>query len=188
MTGMLGPLHGAMADGAEPSTGEIAAAALPTESAEPVAGAESTPPADPAEPSSTGRTSTRRPLPEGAVSVADEILGRSAGSNRPVVAVRVGDTVHELGDRPLVFGRRPDADVVVVPDGRVSRRHAAIEYDQSTPVVRDVGSTNGTQVRRDGTTIVVGSTPVPLRVGDVVLTIDGLVLGTVVASPSGAAR
>jgi EmrB/QacA subfamily drug resistance transporter len=44
-----------------------------------------------------------------------------------------------------VLGRDTDADVVLQdPEGRLSRRHARIRLDEGTPVVEDLGSTNGT--------------------------------------------
>jgi pSer/pThr/pTyr-binding forkhead associated (FHA) protein len=83
-----------------------------------------------------------------------------------------GHTV-EVADRPLSIGRDPDCDIVV-PDARVSRRHAEVR-----PVVGggaevvDLGSSNGTFV--DGTRV---TEPVPLtagqslQVGDTVLRAD----------------
>ncbi|MCB0965473.1 MAG: FHA domain-containing protein [Ilumatobacter sp.] len=165
---MLGPLIGSMAtdSSAEPDDAPIAAVDR----------------ADPSDDGAGVRPVGVRPIDGRVLEVADDILGRRP-ADRVSVAVRVGDDVHELVDRPLVFGRRPDRDVIVVADGRVSRRHAAVERRAGTPVVVDAGSTNGTQLRRDGVTIVVGAEAVPLRIDDVILTIDGVVLGTVVAVP-----
>ncbi len=57
-----------------------------------------------------------------------------------------------LDDRPLavtraetIFGRAPDCDVVL-HDKSVSRVHAAILLGGSGPVIRDLGSRNGTRV------------------------------------------
>jgi hypothetical protein len=50
-----------------------------------------------------------------------------------------------ISETPLVIGRLPDCDVVLV-DPNVSRRHAEIVRVNGEIVVRDLGSTNGIKV------------------------------------------
>ena len=57
-------------------------------------------------------------------------------------------------------GRAPDCDVVV-PSPRVSRYHAELTVDGQGARVRDLGSTNGTQVNDQWV-----SAPVAVAVGD----------------------
>jgi len=53
-----------------------------------------------------------------------------------------------LDDDEVVSGRHPDSDIFL-DDVTVSRRHAEFLYRDGKFVVRDVGSLNGTYVRRD---------------------------------------
>jgi hypothetical protein len=65
----------------------------------------------------------------------------------------------------IILGRVRDSDVVI-SDAEVSRRHASITWERGQPVIRDLGSTNGTfvngvritgpQALRDGDTIGLG--------------------------------
>jgi hypothetical protein len=73
---------------------------------------------------------------------------------------------YQLTGPVTVIGRGSDADVVLDDPG-VSRRHAEIRLEQDGPVVRDLGSTNGTFVDgersgaarlRDGSVITIGRT------------------------------
>jgi len=69
----------------------------------------------------------------------------------------------------IIIGRVAGSDVVI-NDSEVSRRHASITWERGQPVIRDVGSTNGTlvngvritgpQALRDGDTIGLGKIPV----------------------------
>jgi MoxR-like ATPase len=54
--------------------------------------------------------------------------------------------VFSLGDRPVVIGRDPQADIVLHPDSAASRRHAEIYPDGRGWRIRDLGSVNGTIV------------------------------------------
>ncbi|MBL8956283.1 MAG: FHA domain-containing protein [Myxococcaceae bacterium] len=64
------------------------------------------------------------------------------------------------GSLQLIVGRSPDCDVVLV-DAAVSQKHAAIEWDGRTGVLRELGSANGTFLNG----IRIGSRAV-LRTGD----------------------
>ena len=55
------------------------------------------------------------------------------------------DLTPHIGAGPVLVGRDP-ASAIVLADPTVSRRHAEIEVDGETCVVRDLGSTNGTYV------------------------------------------
>ncbi len=46
----------------------------------------------------------------------------------------------------VIFGRDAEADGIALPSLRVSRRHAVLSWRKNRFVLRDLGSTNGTQV------------------------------------------
>jgi hypothetical protein len=80
----------------------------------------------------------------GTVAIAVESLPEPA---RLALRVRRGmppDRMVAL-DRPVVVGRDPSCDLVLV-DGRVSRRHLEIVPDGGTLRMRDLGSSNGTSL------------------------------------------
>ena len=85
-----------------------------------------------------------------------------------------GGGIHPLPRGELVVGRGAVADVRI-RDPDVSRRHAAVAVSGAGVSVRDLGSTNGTQL--DG--VPVGAQPVPflvdqqVRVGESTLTLAG---------------
>ena len=56
-----------------------------------------------------------------------------------------GEVLPLAAGRPLVIGRRADADLQLRDDG-VSRRHASIEVAGEGAILRDLGSANGTWV------------------------------------------
>jgi len=62
---------------------------------------------------------------------------------------------------------RVDCDIVFANDGRISRRHAIISYDEARRVyqITDLGSSNGVFVREDP---IPAKIPVDLKSGDVV--------------------
>lgn len=70
----------------------------------------------------------------------------------------------------VVFGRGPNADVCFPNDEYMSPRHAQAFSDRSGQVwIRDLGSTNGTRVTRNGVTIKCEmGTPYPIRPGDTI--------------------
>jgi len=68
---------------------------------------------------------------------------------------------HPLVASRTVIGRGSDADITI-PDAGTSRKHVEILWDGERAMVRDLGSTNGTQLN--------GS-----RVGEAALPVDGVV-------------
>lgn len=79
-----------------------------------------------------------------------------------------GRAVYPIRHNRAVVGRAETADVVI-PDERVSRRHALIWREGGEARVRDLGSSNGTTV--DGAPVGTGSTP--LNDGSVI-TVGGI--------------
>jgi hypothetical protein len=117
-------------------------------------------------------------LGAGMVLVSGEMV-RATESTKAQLVLPDGHTV-ELGAKPLIVGRLPDAGLVL-GDPNVSRYHAefrpvagagdaATEYE-----VSDMGSTNGTKVNgiilsraqtlRDGDTVTVGATTIRFERG-----------------------
>jgi hypothetical protein len=80
-------------------------------------------------------------LKVGDVAVSTEFVG---GESQPRLLADDGRSF-VIGDRPLVIGRSPDADVVI-NDNNVSRRHAEVWRTSEGLAVRDLQSTNGTFV------------------------------------------
>ncbi|MFO7548216.1 MAG: FhaA domain-containing protein [Acidimicrobiia bacterium] len=74
----------------------------------------------------------------------------------------LGTGVFEVGHNRAIVGRS-DACDVVIPDPRVSRRHAVVWRRDGHARIRDLGSSNGTAV--DG--LAVGPDPVDLEDGSV---------------------
>jgi diguanylate cyclase (GGDEF)-like protein len=68
-----------------------------------------------------------------------------------------GEVLPLAAGKPLVIGRRADADLQLRDDG-VSRRHASIEVAGEGAILRDLGSANGTWVE--------GRRAVEARLGD----------------------
>ena len=66
----------------------------------------------------------------------------------------------ELGDKPVVVGRSPEADIVLADD-KVSRFHCGVRIDHGIAMVKDLGSRNGTYVNAQRI-----DAPTPLRTGD----------------------
>jgi hypothetical protein len=63
----------------------------------------------------------------------------------PAELVLPGGGRLEIGEERVVIGRLPECSVVL-NDPNVSRRHAEIQRYEEDVVIRDLGSTNGTQV------------------------------------------
>jgi len=59
--------------------------------------------------------------------------------------VEIAGTAHTLAKGRTVIGRGSDADITI-PDAGTSRRHVEILWDGERAMVRDMGSTNGTQL------------------------------------------
>jgi pSer/pThr/pTyr-binding forkhead associated (FHA) protein len=86
-----------------------------------------------------------------------------------------------VGRRPsaALGGVPPDARMVTVPSPGhdVSRNHLEVRVDGGRVTARDLGSTNGTRLRRSGGTVqLVAGQAHPLREGDVALLGDGVEL------------
>lgn len=123
------------------------------------------------------------PVSGAALDVADAILG-SASRQAEQAPVRLvvcrDDERADLDDgAEIVIGRGVEC-FVPSTDGRVSRRHARISTNGARVTVTDLGSSNGTTVRRGGDHVVVGDLPVELRAGDELVTIDDVVLARIV--------
>src|SRR4051812_46646541 len=56
-----------------------------------------------------------------------------------------GGTEYDIGADELVVGSGPDSDIFV-QDPTVSRRHFGVSHKEQQYLIRDLGSTNGTQV------------------------------------------
>jgi hypothetical protein len=109
-----------------------------------------------------------------------------AAEPAPVMEVSTGQRV-ELG-RSTVVGRRPsgaaggfppDARMVAVPSPGhdISRNHVEVRVEAGRGTVRDLGSTNGTRLRRAGSTVrLVADQELPLRNGDVAELGEGIEL------------
>jgi diguanylate cyclase (GGDEF)-like protein len=106
------------------------------------------------------------------ISAKDELAKPvSKDRDRAYLIVLAGASVGEmykLTKRKVVIGRGSQADIHVVDDG-ISRRHAEIENDGESMLIRDLGSTNGTYCNgeritehalEDGDKIQVGSTTI----------------------------
>ena len=140
-------------------------------------------------------TLNARPIGAAALSIADQLLGtQPAGDDHPEnppavvgepeAAVRVQGALAPVTDEPLVLGRARTA-FRPSDDARISRRHCAIQAIDGVPHVVDLGSKNGTQIKRGGARIVVESHPVALRTGDVVVTIESVVLAEISSRRAG---
>jgi hypothetical protein len=85
----------------------------------------------------------------------------------------VGDVTYPLAKPVTVIGRGTDVDLRVDDPG-VSRRHAEVALAGGSPVLRDLGSTNGTFLDgvkvaqaslHDGAVVTIGSTALTYRAG-----------------------
>ncbi len=133
------------------------------------------------------------PVSQAALNLADQILGGSATTAtepsesvstsvdgaRPLLAVCRGDEETMLAPGvDIILGRGADCFAPSV-DGRVSRRHAKLTIGDAGPVVVDLGSANGTVIRRTGEVVAVGGLPVEVQPGDQLVTIDDVLLAQI---------
>lgn len=122
----------------------------------------------------TAAPSLALPEPEQAHNLSDSVAVPVDGGE----AVRgprldVGGVEVELQyDREMIVGRIPGAEGLVVDDPTVSRRHSAVHWTEAGVVVRDLASSNGTQIIRGNSRLVVDGTPVLLQTGDTVASGD----------------
>jgi hypothetical protein len=87
------------------------------------------------------------------------------------IVLKAGNRVREFNKGRVVVGRARDVDFRV-DDGNVSRRHAAIYWDDGRVMVQDLESTNGTMVNGyPVTTTVLRPTDV-LVIGDCRITVE----------------
>jgi len=97
---------------------------------------------------------------------------RGAPAQAVVIAGRSSGTAIRLGERNVVLGRGPDADLRI-DDEYISSRHAVLRLHDGTWYAEDLGSTNGTFVGgarihgptevRTGSHVRLGKTTVELR-------------------------
>lgn len=94
---------------------------------------------------------------------------RSAARRLVVTEGALTGTTISLGDNPVTLGRADDSTLVITDD-YASSRHARLVPGETSWMVEDLGSTNGTYL---GNAKVVRPTPVPLgqpiRIGKTVL-------------------
>ena len=98
--------------------------------------------------------------------------GSKVGDGLPCYRLAIlGDKVKHvhLGEEAII-GKDPECDIAMPDDGFVSRRHARISHSDSTFLLEDLGSANGTllRIRRSimlevGDEIVVGKTVLRLE-------------------------
>ncbi|MBM7115452.1 FHA domain-containing protein [Archangium primigenium] len=120
----------------------------------------------------TGRSTSVRPVSP-SKRPGSALAKRPGGAAPPADAAEEGLTLKGLTGpwankrypltSKLVVGRQPPA-AVVFDDDSVSRRHAEVEDTPQGPMVRDLGSANGTFLNGEP----VGKEPQPLLPGDVI--------------------
>jgi hypothetical protein len=108
----------------------------------------------------------RASVPLGAVAIeVEEAAARDAHFSLRMVKGVPPDRVYSI-EGAIRVGRGDESEIVLV-DPSVSRAHAIVEVDGAQPVVRDLGSTNGTFVNgrrvsvealRDGDELLFGNT------------------------------
>lgn len=73
--------------------------------------------------------------------------GSQVGSQRPLLHVMFqGRTIPIEGDE-FIIGRGAKTSDLPIKDGNISRRHAAVVFQQGAFYIRDLGSTNGIEYR-----------------------------------------
>ncbi len=126
----------------------------------------------------TSRKSRRRRPPD--IAPPPPVIGavgnrpappRAAASPRQLVVTEgsLRGTTITLGNAPISIGRAPES-TLVIDDEYASSRHARLVRHGERWVVEDLGSTNGTFVRRERLTAPVPvDVRVPIRIGRTVL-------------------
>jgi hypothetical protein len=93
------------------------------------------------------------------------------GLARRVIIVSSGDRVREFTQSRVILGRSKEADVRI-EDPNVSRKHAAIYWNNGRLMLEDLGSTNGTMVNGYPVTTTVLRPQDVVAIGDSRLTVD----------------
>jgi hypothetical protein len=104
-----------------------------------------------------------------------EVLGakqsQDMGLARRVIVITSGDDVREFTQSRVVLGRSKDADLRI-DDPNVSRKHAAIYWNDGRLILEDLGSTNGTLVNGYPVTSTVLRPRDLVAIGDSRLTVE----------------
>lgn len=87
-------------------------------------------------------TDSKLPAPTQVIAASE---AEQLGLARRVIVVRAGDVVREFSQSRVVLGRGREADFRV-DDANVSRKHAALYWNEGRLMLDDLGSTNGTLV------------------------------------------
>jgi hypothetical protein len=104
-----------------------------------------------------------------------EVLGATQaeglGLARRVIVITSGDRVEEFTQSRVVLGRSKEADLRI-DDPNISRKHAAIYWNDDRLVIEDLGSTNGTLVNGYPVTSTVLRPRDVVAIGDSRLTVE----------------
>ncbi len=91
------------------------------------------------------RPATLPTVSKGGTTVIPPAQAAELGLAHHTIVLKAGNRVREFNKGRVIVGRARDADFRV-DDANVSRRHAAIYWDDGRIMVQDLGSTNGTMV------------------------------------------
>jgi hypothetical protein len=115
----------------------VAAAAAPA-----AAGAAGAVAAGGAAAAAVAATDSKLPAPTQVIAANE---AEQLGLARRVIVVRAGEVVREFSQSRVVLGRGREADFRI-DDSNVSRKHAALYWNEGRLMLDDLGSTNGTLV------------------------------------------
>jgi hypothetical protein len=93
------------------------------------------------------------------------------GLARRTIVITMGDQVQEFTQSRVVLGRSKEADLRI-DDSNVSRKHAAIYWNDDRLMLEDLGSTNGTLVNGYPITITVLRPRDVVAIGESRLTVE----------------
>jgi FHA domain/FhaA, N-terminal domain len=93
------------------------------------------------------------------------------GLARRVIVISSGDRVREFTQSRVVLGRSKEADLRI-DDPNVSRKHAAIYWNDDRLMIEDLGSTNGTMVNGYPVTTTILRPQDVVAIGDSRLTVE----------------